>query len=295
MAPAKKGATVNIVTSDEDASLADICRMLKQQGEQQLLQGEQLAKITCQMSKVDLIEAEVKDLKTLMVSLREENKELKADVKQKDAQLDDMQKSLSGMESRLNNLEQHHRGWGARVLNIPLSQAEESNTSATIEKVFDLALRPILEGAVREGKLPSLPLAAQVLEMAHVLPGKPGFPKPIIMRFFSRQIRNICFQFKRDFAEREPGGDGGGTGGRGGSDQGGRRLSGEAPERRGRFRFPLYDDLTKQNLTKMRSIAQDERVQACWTVNGSIRFKLKDSDSVRKVVSVMDPLEMILK
>ncbi len=291
MAPAKK--TTGAVNSDDDVSLADICRMLKQQGEQQLLQGEQLANITCKMSKVDLTEHEVKDLKTLIVSLREENKELRAEVKQKDTQLNDMQQSVSGMEARLNNLEQHHRGWGARVLNIPLNQAEESDTTATIEKVFNLALRPILEGAVRAGKLAALPLAAQVLEMAHVLPGKPGLPKPIIMRFFSRSIRNMCFQFKRDHAEREPEVGGGADGRRSGGS--GRGSGGGEAERRGRFRFPLYDDLTKLNLTKMRSISQDERVQACWTVNGSIRFKLKDSDSVRKVVSITDPLDMILK
>ena len=288
--PPKKNTSIQ---SDEDASLADICRMLKHQGEQQSLQGEQLAKITTQMSKVDLIEAEVKDLKTLIVSLRDENKELKAEVKQKDIQLDNMQQTVNGLESRLNNLEQHHRGWGARVLNVPISEAEESDTEATINKVFNLVLRPILEGAVSAGRLPAVPSATQVLEMAHVLPGRPGSPKPIIMRFFSRHIRNICFQFKRDFGAREPE-----TGASGASQREGdpnRNGSREGSARRGRFCFPLYDDLSKQTLLKMRAISQDERVSACWTVNGSIRFKLKESDSVRKVVSVMDPLEMILK
>ena len=45
----------------------------------------------------------------------------------------------------------------------------------------------------------------------------------------------------------------------------------------------------------MRAIAQDDRVQACWTVNGQIRFKLKDSDTVKRVHSILDPLDKILK
>ena len=63
----------------------------------------------------------------------------------------------------------------------------------------------------------------------------------------------------------------------------------------GRYRYPLYDDLTKANLSKMRAISQDDRVLACWTVNGQIRFKLKSSNVVKKVTSIFDPLDVILK
>ena len=63
----------------------------------------------------------------------------------------------------------------------------------------------------------------------------------------------------------------------------------------GRYKYPLYDDLTKANLSKMRAIAQDDRVLAAWTVNGQIRFRLKNSDAVRRVNSILDPLEEILK
>jgi len=267
--------------AEDDPSLNDIVHLLKAQAEQLKAQAEQLTVINIQLTKVDKIEAEVKDLKTLIVSLRDENKELKGQLKEKDKVIDDMSKSVAGLEEKLNSVEQHHRSWGARVLNVQVSDAEAADPAAMIVKVYNTALRPMLEAAVRAGKLSEVPPASQVLEVAHVLPGKPGHPRPIIMRFFSRNIRSLCFQFKRDFAPRE---------------QSGGQRAGEGQESaRGRFAYPLYDDLTKPTLNKMRAIAQDDRVQACWTVNGKIHYKLKDSENVRKVVSIQDPLDTILK
>jgi len=282
--------------------MADLCCLIRGQSEQLSCMSAKMTSIEAEVQKVDRIESDVRNIRTLMESLREENKELRSLIKQKDEQLGEMQSTVNDLEARLNNIEQHHRGWGARVLNIPLTEEEEADTQLTIQKVFALALRPLLEGAVSVGKLKEVPPAEQVLEMAHVLPGKPGQPKPIIMRFFNRQVRNLCFQLKRDYAVREQPrggreGDGPGTSG----EERGRREGERGREGRGghegpgRFRYPLYDDLTKANVAKMRAISQDERVQACWSVNGQIRFKLKDSNSVKKLHSILAPLDEILK
>jgi hypothetical protein len=159
-----------------------------------------------------------------------------------------------------------------------------------VSKVYNLALLPILEGAHRDGKLHSIPSAEQTLEVAHVLPGKPGLPKPIIMRFFNRNLRSLVFQHKKAHAPREQhDSSSGGARSRRGGEQG------EGSSSQGRFRYPLYEDLTQANLAKMRAIAQDSRVQACWTVSGQIRFKLKDSDQVKKVTSILMPLDDLLK
>ena len=162
---------------------------------------------------------------------------------------------------------------------------EEADPSTVIDKVYRLALLPILEGAVQDGELNEVPSADQVLEVAHVLPGKQGLPKPVIMRFYNRNLRNLVFKHKRDHAPRAAAT---GTGPRGG---GGARGT----ERPGKHLFPLYDDLTRINYAKMKAIGQNERVQACWSVRGQLRFKLLDSDTVRKVVSVFDPIDKILR
>jgi uncharacterized protein YoxC len=273
MSRVKKTTPQQAQEQEEEPTMGDIFKLLKSQ-------SEQLSALNNKMSK---IEEDQQNIKTIVTSLKEENKELRTELKKKDEQLDNMQSTVNSLEIRLNSLEQHHRGWGARVLNVPLSEAEEANPEATINKVYDLALRPILEGAVSKGRLQNLPTADQVLEVAHVLPGKPGHPKPIIMRFYNRNLRNMIFQHKREFATKET--------------EQGRRGPGDGsrPEKGGRIRYPLYEDLTKANLAKMRAISQDERVQACWTVSGQIRFRLRDSSEVKRVTNIHDPLDKILR
>jgi len=290
MGPPKK-ASAAAAAAEDDPSLADLWRLIKSQSEQLASQSEQLTNIN----------SEMRSIKVLVESLKDENKNLRAALKLKDEQLMDMQTSVNSLEIRLNNLEQHHRGWGARVLNIPTTEAEEADPEAMISKVYTLALRPLLEGAVKTGRLKELPSAEQVLEVAHVLPGKPGLPKPIIMRFYNRNVRNLCFQLKKEFAEREPPRGPGGQqqqqqGGGSRSRRGGEQVEGDSGQGGvGRYRYPLYDDLTKANLAKMRAISQDDRVLACWSVNGQLRFKLKESNVIKKVQSILDPLDVILR
>jgi hypothetical protein len=54
--------------------------------------------------------------------------------------------------------------------------------------------------------------------------------------------------------------------------------------------------LTRATFLKMRAIAKDSRVKACWSVKGQIRFILSSKpEEVKKVNSVLDSLESILK
>jgi uncharacterized protein YoxC len=267
--------------TEEEPTLGDLFKLLKSQSEQLTKLDSDVSTIKVEVKKVDTIESDIKNIRTLVESLTVENKELRTALKEKDEQLGQMQASVNSLEERLNNLEQHHRGWSARVHNIPLSPLEEANSTAVINKVYDLALRPILEGAMQAGELQELPSADQVLEVAHVLPGKQGYPKPIIMRFYNRNLRNLIFKHKRESAPR-------GTGP-------GRSGGGGASERTGRHLYPLYDDLTRANYMRMKTIGQDERVQACWSVGGQIRFRLQDSEAIRKVTSILDPLDKILR
>jgi hypothetical protein len=62
----------------------------------------------------------------------------------------------------------------------------------------------------------------------------------------------------------------------------------------GRYCFPLYEDLTRQNHAKLIAISQDPRTQSCWSINGQICYKLVNSTVIRKVGSILDPLDIIL-
>jgi hypothetical protein len=89
---------------------------------------------------------------------------------------------------------------------------------------------------------------------------------------------------RKYFAPHEETNGAGGGGARGGAGTpGSRRGSGDPEEGgegagghegRGRFLYPLYEDLSRATFIKMRAISQDSRVKSCWTVKGQIRFIL---------------------
>jgi hypothetical protein len=276
----KKNKAAAICSDEEDESVKDILKNISLQ-------------LTSMNNKMDSTENEVKGLRVLIEDLKQENTQLKTNAKEMDKKLSDMNRKNCELEVRLNNLEQHHRGWSARFLNIPVSEEEERNPDTVIERVYNLALLPILRGAHNCKQLKNIPSAGELLEVAHVLPAKPGEIKPIIARFYNRNIRDLCFRLKKDYATREEGGrsqreERGATGGR---SEGGGGFEG-----RGKYRFPFYEDLTRTTFLKMRAIARDERVKACWSTKGQIKYVLHSNiNEVKKVVSVLDPLDMILK
>jgi hypothetical protein len=95
----------------------------------------------------------------------------------------------------------------------------------------------------------------------------------------------MLFRLKREFAPKEPAGSGSGATRRG------EPRSTEA----GRYLYPFFEDLTRINFDKLKSIASHPSVQSCWSAGGVIRFKLKNSDAIRKVKSVFADLQDIVK
>jgi len=294
-----KNSNANEVNvSEEDGSLHDMMKAM----------SKQLTTINKKLEKIENIETEVRNLRVLLNDVKQENQELKSEARATERKLQEMNERNNQLENRLNSLEQHHRGWSARIMNIPLSKEEESDNTKVRDKVYNLALLPILRGAVEKNLLPAVPSADQLLEVAHILPGPASQPKPVIMRFYNRNVRDVCFRLKKLYAPRAErgsaggGGAGGGgaSGGRGGAAGGAGGEVGEAEtggfEGRGKYLFPLYEDLTRATFQKMRAIAKDSRVKACWSVKGQIKFILNSKpDEVRRVESLLDSLESILK
>jgi archaellum component FlaC len=296
---AKKKTVPSGEISDEDnASMMDMLRNM----------SSQLNGLTSRMDKLDSIESEVKTLRVLLNDLSNENKQLKAEAKTNERKLSEMNDRNNSLEDRLNSLEQHHRGWSARILNIPLTPEEETDNNKVRDVVYNIALLPLLEGAVSKHLLHTIPSAEQLLEVVHVLPGKPGQPKPVIMRFYNRNTRDICFRMKKFFAPRHVNGAGGGgasgatvRGGgaaanSSGAGAGGGGVSAGGFEGRGQYVYPLYEDLTRATFQKMRAISKDPRVKSCWTTKGQIKFILhKNEKEVKRVSSLLDTLDTILK
>lgn len=182
---------------------------------------------------------------------------------------------LNQVMLKLNSIAQHNRSWSIRVNGVELSNEEETNSRAVKNKLFDTVLRPILQGAVECGDLDEIPAMEKVLEHAHILPAKDRQSKPIIARFTGREYRALVFKHKKAYAPREA-------------------SAGASRERPGRYKYPLFEDLTKVTFGKMRAIASHPRVEACWSSGGQLRFKIKDSTYVHKVRSVLDSVEDII-
>ena len=71
---------------------------------------------------------------------------------------------------------------------------------AVMHTVYDTLLKHILDGAVENGEIPSVPNCEDLIEMAHILPAKKDCNKPIIVRFYSRFMRSLVFCFRKNFA-----------------------------------------------------------------------------------------------
>jgi hypothetical protein len=215
----------------------------------------------------------------------EDNKLLKKELAEKTKTIEDLKVTVNKLQAGQNKTDQYMRSWSTRILNIPITDREERCPFAMKKLVYELAFLPILTGAYEKGTIPYIPTDDQLLEVAHVLPGKSGTSRPIIARFKDRNFRTACLRYRKDFATRTPHHTGSSSGG-GPAENG--------PVGRGSYAYPFYEDLTPATFAKLKELTRDSRVQSCWTVNGQIRFKLSDSSEIKKVVSVFDPIDYIL-
>ena len=221
------------------------------------------------LAKISLLEslpARIANMEALLETSNAENASLRKAMEFKDSQ-------INSLLLKTNSLEQYNRSWSIRVNGLAISSEEEKDSSLVKKKVFDNLLLPILAAAVESGDLPSVPRVEDLLEAAHVLPARDNKAKPVIARFFIRDMRSLVFPYKKDFAPREESG------------------SADGP---GRYLYPFFEDLTSVNFKKMRAIADHPTVEACWSSRGQLRYKLKGSPAVKKVGNVLDTVDIIL-
>ena len=216
-------------------------------------------------------------LEKILADTKAENTSLKVDLKDKDSE-------ICSLKHKLNEVEQYQRSWSIRVLNIPIPEDEASDNTKVMAHLFTKVLEPILKGAVERELLTSVPPVEKLLETTHILPSKSDKCPPIIARFYTRNIRSLIFQLKKDFAPRLPP-----------QKQQPRVAQPSTKVSLGKFAFPIYEDLTRANFSMMRELSDHEDVLSCWSVAGSLRFRLKNETVVRKVKSVFDSVESILR
>ena len=229
------------------------------------LQQELLEKISTLTDKFENLEA-------TLLRMSRENEDLKVTVL-------NQAKEIAELRNNLNEREQYARNWSMRCLNMPVPKESENDTRIVMKVVYETLIHPILEGARVAGDISSVPNCETLLETAHILPGKSG-TKPVIVRFYSRYWRNLVFRHRKDYAPREEVPATNNT-----------RSSGG---RAAKMKYPFFEDLTRATFQKLAYIKQQSDVTAAWTVNGSIRFRTKESETIYRVSNLLETFEDIV-
>ena len=207
------------------------------------------------------------ELAGLLKELKKENSKLKERVSH-------LEKENTGLKSKLHDIEMHSRSSNIRIFNLT-PQRDDCGFEELADQVYDSVLLPILQGAVRKGRLREVPTKDRLILSAHPLPGRDGKPRPIFCRLLNGYYRTIILQCQKEF------------GGRSSQPPG----PGRCPPP---LLFPIYEDSTSELFKFKQKLAAHSAVSAAWISGGVIRFKLENSDSIRKVKSIFDSIESIL-
>ena len=211
-------------------------------------------------------------LESLFMASQKENAALKTLVSNKDGE-------ILHLKNRINDIEQHNRSCCARIFNIPID-GEENDPQNVMRQLYTKLLLPILQGAVARKRLHSVPSCDQIIQTAHVLPGKDNRPKPIFVRFFHHHIKIIIMQLKKDFAPR--------------SNVSPPSTNSSSSPKPSPLLYPIYDDLTRDAFMLMRNLNSHRSVQSCWSAGGVIKYRLIDDSIIRRVSSIYASVESII-
>lgn len=224
------------------------------------------------LDKINYLTGKFETLEAALLKMTKEKDTLKDTVQQQAVEIQELRNNL-------NEREQYARNWSMRILNVKVPADSENDTRLVMQCAYSSLIQPILEGARAAGTIDSVPSCDQLLETAHILPGKAG-AKPIIARFFSRYWRNLVFRNRKEFAPREnpPAPNNNRSGQKGGA----------------RMKFPFFEDLTRATFQKLGDIKKQESVVSAWTVNGSIRFRVKDDTNTYKVSYLTEEFDDIV-
>ena len=87
-------------------------------------------------------------IEELLKISQSENAQLKTDL------VNSAQENLK-LQAKLNRLEQYNRSWSVRVVGMSIPSEDEEDNQKVMQHLYDKLLKPILEGAVKKGLLPS--------------------------------------------------------------------------------------------------------------------------------------------
>ena len=212
------------------------------------------------------VDARFDEMAGIFKEMKEENGKLKERVSH-------LEEENTTLKTKLHNIEMHSRSSNIRIFNFT-PENDDYSFEELASQIYDSVLLPILQGAVKKGRLRSVPSKDRLIVSAHPLPAREGKPRPVFCRLFNGYYRTLILQCQKEFglrAHQPPGLD-----------------------RRAPLRCPIYEDSTAELFKFKQKLAAHSAVSSAWISGGVIRYKLENSDTVRKVKSIFDSFESIL-
>ncbi len=237
--------------------------------------------VTALSDKLDELAADQKKrfdkIDTQFKELRDENTKLKARVKQ-------LEEDNSTLKARVHDLELHSRSTNVRVFNFKPDN-DDYNFEELSSQLYNEVFLPVLQGAVSKGRLKEVPSRDRLNVSAHPLQGKDGKPKPIICRLLNGYYRTLLLQCQKEFGKR--------------SRQLGLGLGLSLPFAAATARpppllHPFYEDSSSELYRFKQRLAGHDDVSAAWIAGGAVRFKLVNSDVIKKVSNIFLPITDII-
>jgi len=204
------------------------------------------------------------DMKTILLhckaginSLNSKFDKLETNVSQLVERADIVDERLNVFEEKINEREQHSRNSSIRIFGYKLDAETSRDLMKTCESVYSSVLRPILQIAIKNKVLESMPTINELIEYGHMLPArkdKDGVtqPCPIIIRFQSRLHRLLIFRFKKQYLPNN------------------------------RREVSIVDDLTAKNVAKLRELKNNATIDRAWSTARKLFYTLKDSPSQKR-------------
>jgi hypothetical protein len=187
-----------------------------------------------------------------------------------------LEKEVKKLKEASNDRDQLAKSRTVRLFGYPAEEDEVATDGgrAFQAKLYDRILKPCLSSAKASGDIQSVPQFTTAIEKMYRAgkPGNSGRPAPIIITFSSENFRLAVLRHKKS------------------------ALPAPTTQERaaGTRRFVVVEDLTPANYQMLKQLQGREEVARVWSIEGKLRFTLKDNEKVFKVKSVFDPIESIL-
>ena len=214
------------------------------------------------------------DMKSMLADSLKRVTILEATVVSLESRIASQDKELKNMKIALNDRDQAAKHKNLRLLGFPVEADEKATDGGKsfTQRIYNSIFKPIFTAAVAKGDLDIIPPCFSIIEKVYRI-GKAADgarPPPILVIFSSPSARLAILRNKKNNVP----------------------APSSAERDRGTKFYTIVEDLTPINHRFLLHLKAHESVLNAWTIEGRIRFIIRDEPKViRKVKSVFESID----